>query len=111
MRAGWNDEERNAPLVAQMVQDAGAAAVTVHGRTAAQSYSGWSDWDLIARVAGQLGIPRVRQRRLHRPGNRRGQVAQWGDRRPRSAEAFSATHGFLPRPPIWQPSELPATSH
>jgi nifR3 family TIM-barrel protein len=57
MRAGWNDEERNAPLVAQMVQDAGAAAVTVHGRTAAQSYSGWSDWDLIARVAGQLSIP------------------------------------------------------
>jgi tRNA-dihydrouridine synthase B len=57
MRAGWNDEERNAPLVAQMVQDAGAAAVTVHGRTAAQSYSGWSDWDLIERVAGQLSIP------------------------------------------------------
>jgi tRNA-dihydrouridine synthase B len=57
MRAGWNDEERNAPLVAQMVQDAGAAAVTVHGRTAAESYSGWSDWDLIARVAGQLSIP------------------------------------------------------
>ncbi len=57
MRAGWNDEERNAPLVARMVQDAGAAAVTVHGRTAAQSYSGWSDWDLIARVAGQLSIP------------------------------------------------------
>jgi tRNA-dihydrouridine synthase B len=57
MRAGWNDEERNAPLVAQMVQDAGAAAVTVHGRTAAQSYSGWSDWDLIAQVAGQLRIP------------------------------------------------------
>jgi tRNA-dihydrouridine synthase B len=57
MRAGWNDEERNAPLVAQMVEDAGAAAVTVHGRTAAQSYSGWSDWDLIARVAGQLSIP------------------------------------------------------
>jgi tRNA-dihydrouridine synthase B len=57
MRAGWNDEERNAPLVARMVQDVGAAAVTVHGRTAAQSYSGWSDWDLIARVAGQLSIP------------------------------------------------------
>src|SRR5262245_9321373 len=57
MRAGWNEEERNAPLVAQMVQDAGAAAVTVHGRTAAQSYSGWSDWELIARVAGQLRIP------------------------------------------------------
>src|ERR671938_2133329 len=38
MRAGWNDQERNAPTLARMVEDAGAAAVTVHGRTAAQSY-------------------------------------------------------------------------
>ncbi|MEX1130027.1 MAG: tRNA-dihydrouridine synthase, partial [Vicinamibacterales bacterium] len=34
-----------------------AAAVAVHGRTAAQSYSGSSDWDLIARVASGLSIP------------------------------------------------------
>src|SRR6059036_1820259 len=40
MRAGWNDGERNAPTLAKMVEQAGAAAVTVHGRTAAQSYSG-----------------------------------------------------------------------
>ena len=43
MRAGWNDEERNAPTLAQMVQDAGASAIAVHGRTAAQSYSGSAD--------------------------------------------------------------------
>src|SRR5205085_23823 len=36
MRAGWNDEDRNAPALARMVQDAGAAAIAVHGRTAAQ---------------------------------------------------------------------------
>ena len=40
-----------------MVQDAGAAAVTVHGRTAEQSYSGSADWDLVARVADKLVIP------------------------------------------------------
>src|SRR5438105_6795225 len=39
MRAGWNDDERNAPELAKMVQDAGAAAVTIHGRTAEQSYT------------------------------------------------------------------------
>jgi tRNA-dihydrouridine synthase len=39
------------------MEDAGAAAVTVHGRTAAQSYSGQSDWELIARVASSLTIP------------------------------------------------------
>src|SRR3981081_1919497 len=48
MRAGWDDSEKNAPLIARMVEDAGAAAIAVHGRTAAQSYAGSSDWDLIA---------------------------------------------------------------
>jgi tRNA-dihydrouridine synthase B len=40
-----------------MVEDAGAAAVTIHGRTAEQSYSGSADWDLVARVAADLRIP------------------------------------------------------
>jgi len=57
MRAGWNDEERNAPLLARMVADAGAAAVTVHGRTAAQSYTGTADWSLIDEIADVLSIP------------------------------------------------------
>src|SRR4029078_3046725 len=57
MRAGWNDAERNAPVLARMVEDAGARAVTVHGRTAAQSYSGLADWDLVAEVANALTIP------------------------------------------------------
>jgi len=57
MRAGWNDEDRNAPALARMVQDAGAAAIAVHGRTAAQSYTGSADWDLIARIADDLTIP------------------------------------------------------
>jgi nifR3 family TIM-barrel protein len=57
MRAGWNDEERNAPRLARLVEDAGAAAVTVHGRTAAQSYSGSADWKLVADIAGRLSIP------------------------------------------------------
>jgi tRNA-dihydrouridine synthase B len=57
MRAGWNEEERNAAVLARMVEDAGASAVTVHGRTAAQSYTGSADWDLVARIADELTIP------------------------------------------------------
>ena len=57
MRAGWNDKWRNAPDLAKRVQDAGASAVTIHGRTAEQSYSGSADWDLVAHVAGELEIP------------------------------------------------------
>jgi tRNA-dihydrouridine synthase B len=57
MRAGWNDASINAPELARRVEDAGAAAVAVHGRTAAQSYTGQSDWSLIDRVAESLSIP------------------------------------------------------
>src|SRR5216684_2946709 len=57
MRAGWDDDDKNAPALARMVEDAGAAAVAVHGRTAAQSYSGSADWDLVAEIADTLAIP------------------------------------------------------
>ena len=57
MRAGWNESARNAPELARMVQDAGAAAVTIHGRTAEQSYRGTADWDLVSHVAKALTIP------------------------------------------------------
>jgi tRNA-dihydrouridine synthase B len=57
MRAGWDAEAINAPDLARRMEDAGASAVAVHGRTAAQSYSGFSDWDLIARVASGVRIP------------------------------------------------------
>jgi tRNA-dihydrouridine synthase B len=57
MRAGWNEAERNAPTLARMVEDAGAAAVAVHGRTAAQSYSGFADWNLVTQIAERLTIP------------------------------------------------------
>jgi tRNA-dihydrouridine synthase B len=57
MRAGWDADAINAPELARRMEDAGAAALAVHGRTAAQSYSGFSDWDLIARVAAGVSIP------------------------------------------------------
>ena len=47
----------NAPELARRMEDAGAAAVAVHGRTAAQSYSGCSDWDLIAQRRVGVAIP------------------------------------------------------
>jgi len=57
MRAGWTEGNRNAPVLARMVQDAGAAAVTIHGRTAEQSYRGLADWELVSCVARDLTIP------------------------------------------------------
>jgi tRNA-dihydrouridine synthase B len=57
MRSGWNEANRNAPTLAKMVEDAGAAAIAVHGRTAEQSYSGFADWSIVAEIAERLTIP------------------------------------------------------
>ena len=57
MRAGWDDTHINAPDVAGLMEDAGASAVAVHGRTAVQSYRGQSDWGVIDEVARTVSIP------------------------------------------------------
>ncbi|MGH9195851.1 MAG: tRNA dihydrouridine synthase, partial [Acidimicrobiia bacterium] len=57
MRSGWDERAINAPLLARQLEDAGAGALAVHGRTAAQAYSGSADWQLIAEVADSVNIP------------------------------------------------------
>ena len=57
MRKGWDDDETNAPEVARRVADAGAAAITIHGRTAKQSYTGSADWEFVAGVAQSVSVP------------------------------------------------------
>jgi tRNA-dihydrouridine synthase B len=57
MRAGSSEKEKNAPELARMVEAAGASAIAVHGRTAAQAYHGLADWDFIAHVAAAVKIP------------------------------------------------------
>jgi tRNA-dihydrouridine synthase B len=49
-RLGWDDESRNIVEVAEMLQDTGVQAITIHGRTRAQMYKGSADWTLIGEV-------------------------------------------------------------
>ncbi len=56
-RKGWDDNSVNAVEFGRMAEESGAAAVTVHGRTREQGYSGRADWDIIAKVKAALRIP------------------------------------------------------
>ena len=57
IRIGWDADSVNAPQVAKILADAGIAALTVHGRTRAQGYSGAADWNVIGEVATAVSIP------------------------------------------------------
>jgi len=57
IRSGIDEHHVNAVEVAKVVEDAGAAAITVHGRTQKQGYRGASDWGLIKEVKKQVNIP------------------------------------------------------
>jgi tRNA-dihydrouridine synthase B len=57
IRAGWDAGSINAPEMAKILEDAGAAAITVHGRTRAQMYAPSSDPHVIAAVKKSVSIP------------------------------------------------------
>ena len=57
MRKGWDKGSCNAPELAVMLEQAGAAAIAVHGRTKTMLYSGVADWDCIHAVKEAVKIP------------------------------------------------------
>ncbi|MCL5982762.1 MAG: tRNA dihydrouridine synthase DusB [Firmicutes bacterium] len=78
MRKGWKEATANAPEIALAVQEAGAAAVTVHGRTGEQGYSGGADWEIIARVKETVDIPVIGSGDINEPQDAARMLAETG---------------------------------
>lgn len=57
MRAGWDNDSRNAMEIAKIAEGEGADGVTIHGRTRAEMYRGEANWEIVEEIASTLSIP------------------------------------------------------
>lgn len=96
MRKGWDEASVNALELALLAEENGAAAVTVHGRTRGQFYSGAADWDIIRQIKTALKVPVIGNGDIRTPADAREMLVQTG------CDAIMVGRGALGNPWIFR---------
>ena len=96
IRTGWDREHRNALRIARIAEDAGIAALAVHGRTRADKYEGEAEYETIAAVKAAARIPVIANGDIATPQQARAVLAATG------ADALMIGRGAQGRPWIFR---------
>lgn len=96
MRTGFDDAHKNALLVAQQVEEAGAAYICLHGRTRAQMYSGNAERDTLKALKSQAGIPVIGNGDIRCGADALSMLAETG------CDAVAVGRGAMGRPWIFK---------
>jgi putative TIM-barrel protein, nifR3 family len=102
-RSGWTGERIIAPEFAAMAEDAGAAAVVVHGRTWAQGFSGKADWGVIRVVKKTVSIPVIGNGDVCTRADGAAMIAATG------CDGVMVGRGALGNPWLFGPDDRPVT--
>lgn len=78
IRSGWDSNSINAPEVAKICEKAGAKAITIHGRTRSQGYSGKADLNIIKKVKESVNIPVIGNGDIRSPEDAKNMLDKTG---------------------------------
>ena len=67
MRTGWNEENKNAPIIAKIAEDFGIQMLAIHGRTRSQKYNGEAEFNTVKKITKMVSIPVVANGDINSP--------------------------------------------